>query len=183
MLTHLNAPLWIVSSGSLRRWKWPLWWTLCRTVSPRSPSAGSACSLDQPARSCICHRRTPQPRQESASRAFFHLTAGLRCTGRVSRAPPQIWSLLQILLVLFSVRRVLLQPVESNAVEQNLVSSSCSLCSPCPNLCAQPQPSPSPSPSHTRHLDGVQWRTWSYSFIVVILGECFHVKWECAHYS
>lgn len=142
MLTHLNPSLWTVSSGSHRRWKWPPWWTLCRTVSPRSPSAWSACSSDQPARSCICPRHKRQPRQESVSRACFHFTAALRCTGRVGRAPPQIWSPLQILLVGLSVGRVLLQPVEPNAeavkdacvAEQTWVSSSRSFCSPSPKL-------------------------------------------------
>lgn len=71
MCTHLSLRLWIVSTWSPRRWKWPLWWTLCRTVSPRSPSARSVCSSHQPSHSCICHRHTPQPRQESISTTFF----------------------------------------------------------------------------------------------------------------
>ncbi len=122
MITHLSPPLWTVSTGSHRRWKWPLWWTLCRTVSPRSPSAWSVCSSYPPARSCICRPHTPQPRQETISRAFFtcpETNGWFALCRRVSWAPPQTWSLFEIpagfLVVSFSVRRVLLQPVEPNA--------------------------------------------------------------------
>lgn len=124
MWTHLSPPLWIVSTWSLRRWKWPLWWTLCRTVSPRSPSARSVCSSHQPSHSCICHRHTPQPRQESISTAFFffkaHLswssTGGavccvLSCTGGSAVLRPQVWFFKSSLVVLGAF--LLLQPVDS----------------------------------------------------------------------
>lgn len=74
MWTHPSRPLWTVSTGSRRRWKWLPWWTLSHTVSPRSPSAWSACPSDQPAHSCICRRHTPQPQQDSISTASFHLS-------------------------------------------------------------------------------------------------------------
>lgn len=67
--THLNPPLWNASTGSHHRWKWQLWWTLSHTISPHSPWVRSVCSSHQPSHSCKCHRHTPQPRQESVSRA------------------------------------------------------------------------------------------------------------------
>lgn len=73
--THPGPRPWIVSTASRRRWKWPPWWTLSRTVSHRSPSVGSVCSSGQPARGCTCPRHTPRPRRGSPSRAFFsHLS-------------------------------------------------------------------------------------------------------------
>lgn len=73
--THPGPPRWIASTASRRRWKWPPWWTLYRTVSHRSPSVGSVCSSGQPARGCTCPQHTPQPRRGSLSRAFFfHLS-------------------------------------------------------------------------------------------------------------
>lgn len=196
--THLCPPPWIVSTGSRRRWKWPLWWTLCRTASPRSPSASSAGSSGPSSCSCICRRRSPRPRPESTATASF--TWGRAEPSRVEvhlGSETGVSSPVHFFLVV--------------VVCPSVGARSCQRCFLCVGLvlqrlgfplfvpCMKPRhwftsqpvhstlsplplyplppspylPLPRP-PSHARHLDWWQWRTCSYFFIVILpLFQCW----------
>lgn len=189
-MTHPSPPLWIVSTGSHHRWKWLLWWTLSRTASPRSPSVWSVCSSDQPAHSCICHRRTPRPRQESISRAFFFFfPTSPEKNQRLVRAAQEgvkAWKLSSTSdLIAASNPDGFLVVVKDASVclscvaVKTLASSSHSLCRPSPNLCVQPQPSPShslllpPPHTHTDTLTSFRLMTMTY------LEPFLYVKSKC----
>lgn len=172
MLTHPCPPGWIASTGSRRRWRWRLWWTLCRTVSPRSPSVASTCPSGPPSHSGTRRRHTPRPRPGSTSRAWSLQTNGARrpvCAAQEGQAGLHLgwgqgFKSCELTGSFLPVRRVLVNAgVVKDALGQSCVAGEASVPSlnrvpaSLTNPCVQP-PSLLSSLPHTRHLDWWQWR-------------------------